>query len=356
MKAAVEPSSVHKGHVAFGSFDRKPHARNEEDSDLFFGLKLFFNTAHALFICPFYLSKTSKQGYVLKTKLWHKVICILYAALGTLWLLGEIRLSIPPADKRNPRIYFKMASTLVDTIFKMIFLKQLWWNQVDILNIVSFLEASKFTKFSKQHGRISRIKLGLTSLFIFYVGCSTFVWSVGTTPQFPLTLENWWNGMVAQGGYNFFLESGGSNSWGKEAVAGCLTAIGYYQRRTWGTYTDLLVIVVVFMLYQAVCRFIDKLRIEAEWDDVRGEYKKLAKLCELANSFIGSNLACTLTIMIITMATGLHGAFFTSEKTVPLQRFFVFHYSMSSLAVLYGCSDICHRVRHFTTKTSAYIG
>lgn len=353
MKPEIVPFCVYKCQAPSDSRIIRGHTgKDEEESDLIFGLKLFFNTAFVLFICPFYLSRAETK-YVLKNRAWHKAICALYTAIGAIWLVGEIRLSIATMGRRNPGIYFQMAATLVDSFFKAIVLKQFWWNQKDILNICNFVGGNG--RWSKPR-QLRRIKLVLISLFIFNIGASTVFWSFGTSQELPWTLENWWNGMAARGKFNLFITSGVAinESGVADTIAGTLARIGFYQRRMFGTYTDVQIVTVVLTVHQVVCRFSEMMRSETRWNVVRREYRSLARLCKLLNSHFGANTACLLTFMILTMATGLHEFFFLSDAINPVEKFFLVFYVINSLFVLYKCSNICHQVINFYSSKCMY--
>lgn len=335
--------------ASFISYAEGSQPKNDQKWDSIFGLKLFFNTAHTLFICPFYLSGVTAETFTLRTKWWHKLICILYTVIGTIWLLGEIRLAIPTSDRRNPATYFKMVGILVDTIFKVTMLNQFWWKQTDILNILRFLGTigGDWKLSKKQSCTRNKPKFIFIFVFVFFLALNTIFWASGHATQSPSwNLRSLWKGIVKRGRFNFFVKSTNTtpNRWDLDIMFGCLSIIGHYQRRTWGTLTDLFIMTIVLTLYQLVDNFVEQLQVETKWVAVRGEYRKLTTFCELINSFIATNTACMLTFMIVSMATGLHQFFFSSIEISILERIFLLIYIVISLTILHGCSSICQQV------------
>lgn len=313
--------------------------------------KVYFNISYNLFLCPFNISQESRnfsksQQYVLGGSKWpRKIFCGLLYFLGLSWVVGEIRLVFTRDDSNNPEMYFRMVNNFVDSILKLIAIKQFWWNQREVLNMINL--ASGCNSITCHVSCIAKPKF----LSFLFIGGSIFItvyfWLLGPSPSGPWSLTKWWGDMITAGKFNLCLEWEFLNFWGVDDVIGGLTCIAYFHRKMFGLFTDLLIIMAVLTIHRATVNFINLIQMEnIKWTYVQGEYEKLKGLADCVNSFMGKNTCCRILVMILTFAFSPHEVYFRQNQGtgsgLTLLLFIMYH--AGSFVILHLCGDTCQQV------------
>lgn len=262
-------------------------------------------------------------------------------------------------------MYFKSTIIILDIFFKLLTIKQFIVNREDFLKLVSFVgnmlpAASTTSSYGTSATKVVPMLMALvyTSLgFIrWIIGPVGFVFTKdtvrgSTAASTEWTLKWWWLAMVADGRFNFFLEQErqiiAPSTWqfscntAVDTILGIVTAIGFFQRRLIGYYTDFLVLAMCMTLHTAVKRFIenlqleqgdinqDKLTITSELRTLANakesaatafsltyrQFREMQKLARMINRLVGTNVTCVIIFTILFSAASLDDVFLASEGT-----------------------------------------
>lgn len=330
-------------------------------------LRMAVQAAYISCVSPFTVSKNVRKGqpicFEVRRKWWQMSVCIFLTIFGSFWLISEISKSIPK-DTRNPALYFKMISSILDTALKVVTMKQLWYNQKEFADIINFAAERGHINSST---RARFLKFIATFVILFYLGKGILFWILGPGGGFAplrfteaeihsqrdLSIFAWWHQMVEMGKHIFFLEQNPQNSslysWQvKEVVVGGLAAAGYFQRRMIGAFTDLFIIMGVLTLQSAAKNFTEALKFQGvpvtEWRSIRDEYRMLRKLSWKINSLLGGNITSMILITILIGATSLHEIFVPPRGTTVFDMGVLIGFVVNSYVVLSCCTDITRRV------------
>lgn len=291
-------------------------------------LRYFFSATFLLCLSPFRICinkaderfSNKRPIFVIKSWFPQKIICAILTLLGCFWILRELRTSIPTKGK-NPTQHFNFVSQAFHSILKLITIKQFWCRKESILKIVQFISNVETDWIGlspvKQHSKSWRSHLLATvlpiALISLYAGIAFINWVIGPgISVFAVSSDNivkdewsidlWWMGMIRDSRFNFFLPSPGNSKIAEisqfDYVLAALTSLGYLQRRIFGMYTDLFIVLAVMGFYQTTSAFKQSLDDCKSWSKIHEYFKILKRLSNLMNGLFGSNVALLATFVM----------------------------------------------------------
>lgn len=335
-------------------------------------IKVYFDAAFILCLCPFRFDKCSVIGsdvhYLMKIRVSQKLLCVVLTFLGSLHLVKELRYDTP-SDTRDPAMYFKLGCTFFDTLLKVVTMKQFWLDGNKLLNLVNF-KIKNMTAPSttwKVFGISLNVKLlgiVMTCIYIAHgaikwiAGPAGFIFTMGTRMETQTiqdwSLEWWWDSMIKIGRLNFFLDE--NEVYSVDVVIGVLAAMGYLQRRLWGLFTDLYILVMALTLHSVVSVFIKDLIHEGDediddhildtpWSVIHTRFQDLQKMAKMINRIIGTNVTILLIFMVLYGATSMDELIFNPVGPKDFVRYgLVGFLYLSYGTILWVSGDICHQV------------
>lgn len=209
--------------------------------------KYSINAAYLLCLSPFRIcieySETGNAFYVAKFWLPQKLFCLVQTLLGLTWIIREFVDDVP-ADTKDPVKHFLFMSDIVDTSFKLLTIKQLWFNQHDFLKLSNFLLNDN--SLPRGNTKLTHSLFAGTVVFL-YAGLGITNWILGSGAFGPAqgdlsywSITGWWTQMVDSGWNNFFLHQHTKNETDVELkisaysnwdiVVGLAGAMGYFNR------------------------------------------------------------------------------------------------------------------------------
>lgn len=139
--------TVNKKKIHSGSSSSADVAatRNSTGSQLSDVIKVYFDMAFIIGMCPFRLARRCKSSqYVIKTWQPQMLLCILVNACVLIVHLGNIRSGYYDLSesKKHPFNYFFYSTVLAKLILALITLWQMWFERTCFVNLVNFLASS----------------------------------------------------------------------------------------------------------------------------------------------------------------------------------------------------------------------
>lgn len=339
-------------------------------------IKIYFDATYFLCISPFHLRLNRLQMTPLysATSWWlQKVACGVLTLLACLWMIREVRLSIP-GDAQNPVAHFRFVMAILNCVFKLIIIKLFWTGQGEIVKLVNFILENNLG-CDVHHGRkFFTEKRGAFALILIYTGMA--LGSVATWTeiykkdlyQFELT----WRGLMDAGRINIFLPQDFSDASDIISIGfGILAAIEFYQRTIFGLYSDLFILMVVLTLHMAAKSLALSLpRNEDEtsvasglssknkpclmrrWLAVKGQFKALKRLSRMINKIVGTNITCMISYAILFSATSLDTVFITEGAQNYFRVMKAIFLYLDLLSVFLVSANTCHQVCPLKLKKS----
>ncbi len=264
-------------------------------------LKIYYDFAYFLCLCPFQLVKTKTNGcsqdefYIVKSWWLQKYGCTIIALLGFPWLLRDIRVSIPENNRttnfsKRPTVYFEIILGIVGTLLRLSVIKVFWYNGEEIGRIVNFL-AEQNTYYSIRKGSCvqmhrkpksnrSIVKLVICSVCFLYTAVGFLNWVMGRSLSalcyegssiYKWDLSWWWTAIIGATKYSFFMESNRnttlnlmdctgtasiSNFSTFDTTLGVVGSIGFYFKYVPSNLTCLLYKKLHFFTNDSLCLFL----------------------------------------------------------------------------------------------------
>lgn len=285
-------------------------------------------------------------------------------------------------------MYFRIVGNICDSLLKLITIKQFWLNGKQIEDIVNFTLTRLSWVDANRTRPVWALPLSLVSVYTIF---SVLTWGHGDTNwinsvaingynnhEQAWSVTNWWESMMDAGRFNFFLTdlplNNSVSSWngnaGFRVISGVdiglaiLAAIGAFQRRVLGLYTDLFILMTILTLYivarefaQQVLKMEDlgkfgtkldeersrNLRLKktwvieierqnelSKWLEIAEMYSSLKKLAKLVNRIVGINVTCIVSFAILHFAISFDEVFLRSEgrnygRMVRVSLFYLDH-------------------------------
>lgn len=138
-KAKVSPSS---------RFSDTGHHRTPKISfhseNLAIYLRVPLNVAFAFCCSPFFsVAEKSKDNETIRfvtKRIWlQNIFCCLLTLVNFFWIIASVRSSSLPTHENNPVLYISLLRTLMNACGKIYFMKSLWFNQNNFMEIVNLL-------------------------------------------------------------------------------------------------------------------------------------------------------------------------------------------------------------------------
>lgn len=213
-------------------------------------LLLSFKFSYLQCLSPFFLklisiTENGTQQTIVKSTSWlpQKVACGILTILDFFWIIQFVRKSLPKEPK-NPAHHIDMMVTISSQLFKCVMLKKLWFNQADFVKICNHILNTDIS-IIKHNWLLKRGTIFISLLMILYslLGISYMDWLRGNSndvegeTSHKFEWSEWWNAMLANGKYNFFvsnstnisISTGDNYSWGNSIIV-VLTAAGLLHR------------------------------------------------------------------------------------------------------------------------------
>lgn len=203
-------------------------------------LTLPLKFAYLLCLSPFYLTSTkfvaASQGiapvkFCATTWLPQKLTCGFLTLLDIVWILRFIRKALP-TEQKNPSQHIETVIAVISQVYKVVTFYKLWMNQHEFERLANF--TSK-TDLPLLQSRWWKPKLCVYLFIILYVllGLSYMDWVSGKideTSDIAFSIEQWWQMMVTEGKYNFYMSGATQYSYFVETVLGTFAAAGLLHR------------------------------------------------------------------------------------------------------------------------------
>lgn len=267
--------------------------------------------------------------------------CAFYTILGSLWVLGDLRMALPTQTK-TPVLHFHLVAEILDCSLKLVTIKHFWASKAKILKLLDYIHFMEITWPSVQLKKEKYIfgarydinKIKPLGLIFLYTAVGIINWGIGPgvnvyvvsddyISQNEWSVRRWWLEMREWSQYIFFLEANVTSKPTNisapfsETILGGLAALGYLQKRVLGLYTDLFVLVGAITLHEAVAAF--KIRLEADVErtaseDIQDQLEALQKLARMINKQLGASISCLLAYIVAFYAISLDSMFVSQEE------------------------------------------
>lgn len=211
--------------------------------------KISLDWSYFLCCCPFRLKLvrepdnnngkirpvSSSTHYAIVEWLPQKLLCGTLTIFGMVYMTRTMRMSISN-DLKSPVFYFDVILTIVDRLFVLANLKQLWFNKERILEIVNFLNSDSSVGAVLPWPFTQKLKCNKVALHLL-AGIHSMVAIVMWTGRVNLkgwNFGSWWAAMKESGYSKYSLDylggpSNGNNKW-IGILAGILGVSTFWQR------------------------------------------------------------------------------------------------------------------------------
>lgn len=339
------------------------------------------NFAYFLLISPIRYSRDHQTGlYSVKTFLPQKFVSALASILSYFWLVAMIRQSMPSNSQRNAANYFAMILNIIGLLMKSATLKIYWLNSKNIVQILNFIvQNSDNLPNSQLLSPISK-KLTVIVLCLLYAftGISNCVTGRGLGHIQDWSPSWWWNGVIREACYNFFLSNAtcitlkSSPDW--NWTIGIISAIGFYQRHILGLYCELCLLMGVLTLWSCSKSMAGILRQDIQLQSGNNElftltqkwlhgykdqlvaspvvrfkemgcrqkqYFTLQRLTRLVNQVHGTNMLLFLVDAVLYYSTGFIEVFIEESGNFDVSKIFrIVFFFANTCAIMWYAADV----------------
>lgn len=341
-------------------------------------MKLYIDASYVLGMCPCRLKLEKDSGkYVIVEGSWlFKIFCCLYAVLGTFWVIMHIILAFPK-DRSGPSHYFNVLYRFLSCVAKKIIMWKFWVQKQELCNILNFiLDRKNYLGTGNHAPKVGRKGTILILLIYVSIGISDFItgraaipWNY-LPPGWKWSGHWWWTTMVKVGRFQVRLDNSSMHADSNyvpefsitDRILGVLSAIGWLQRRMFGGFADLFLLIGAITLWSVVQAFISPLRMSrtpAEfmeawsvtsqtekkpcWPEVIEGYNNLKKLTDLINQTYGNIAAIFVAVAIFDYSTTIGNLVDGRLENWIMMTGMIF-YVTTSYTTLLLCANISHSV------------
>lgn len=349
-------------------------------------LKVSIDVSYFICISPHRLIETpdfqNLKHFKVKSWLPQKLLCGLFISLDLLWIIWELRKSIPHNDM-DPAEYFLFAYFALNGIFLILAWKFLWFSfSKDILPILNSLvnyEATNKNLFNQAQGafiprrnRVYLICVGrvVIALLLGLSGMSLVPLELDQDNQdYQLNYgEQWLKQLLQTSRIVFFIQNGTTVDCFGETVMTVVSGLSYFHRRLLSFYGPTIIFMVAATLWMPVRNFtksvakqtnslieeddvltvVDKKVSTLRLDTIQRHIETLEDLAEVINTSFGSRLGFYFLTIVVYYSTRLDRIFSTSVDSNLLETlqicFWFLAYLPNALIFLYMAGDVCHQV------------
>lgn len=292
-------------------------------------------------------STINRQKFCIKSWLPQKLFCFIHTFLGCFWFLREMRQS-RPVNSNIPTLHFRSMVSILTSLIKGTMIKNFWFNQESILNILNFISSQRTHNPLEERMR-SKHKMSkflspkyITILFcLLCLALTHFNMSIGRGLYGYYDADksdaNWikpiwrWEKMEVAARYNFFVENlNVSNNILSGWVLTAPASIGYHFRQSIGYFCDTFLLMNVLTMWTAAKSFAVLLEKDAsdgtvpQWKGIYDRFKFLEDLSVYINKVVGTQTTLFLVEMVLYYAVNLDDVFidgrrdFDWGKVIPL--------------------------------------
>lgn len=271
-----------------------------------------------------------------------------------------------------------MLLSLISCLIKSLAIKKFWLNQSDFLAIVNFVHNQNedfhniSIKSKQMSSRLSR-KSSVCLICVFYTAMvltnlgisrglegSTFATTPNSQEGKKLSVMWWVQKMEQAGRYNFFLTERNTTKLGCNIGTGLIAIpalAGFIFRNVAGSFGDLFLLMGVLTLWTSAKDFNEALKekvgkMEAKWEMVEMNWRRLQMLTKLINKAYGSNVTVFIAEVVVYYAISFNQVFIEGTGSIGEELSAMIRlvlYFGSACFILLLAADVGHQVQELKT-------
>lgn len=225
------------------------------ESSIITFLKIYFEFAYKLTVCPFRLEILQNHKFVLKTWWPQRIVCLIKSILSIFWAVGTIRFWVINGISKNPTMYFEFTLKSISFSLDIIGLKYFW------LNPNKFLELSN-TFINECGCKCNQYKYQNTpkkssSKLFEVITCSIYLFmcvlkichpdtlifndTINNGTVYTYKMNWWWNTLEKHGKYIFLFNEDNNYGGSVNTICGIFATVAYISRYPLILYVSLII-------------------------------------------------------------------------------------------------------------------